>query len=35
MEMENLSQYETNVSLPDGTKILLRAIHPEDAEIMF
>ena len=35
MEMENLSQYETNVSLPDGTKILLRAIHPEDAEVCF
>ena len=31
-EMDNLSQYETNVSLEDGSKILLRAIHPEDAE---
>jgi len=32
METENLAQYETNVSLEDGSKILLRAIHPEDAE---
>ena len=32
MEMENLSQYETNASLDDGSKILLRAIYPEDAE---
>ena len=32
METENLAQYETNVSLEDGSKILFRAIHPEDAE---
>ena len=31
-ELDNLAQYETNVSLEDGSKILLRAIHPEDAE---
>ena len=31
-EMDNLSQYETNVTLEDGSQILLRALHPEDAE---
>jgi acetate---CoA ligase (ADP-forming) len=31
-EMDNLSLYETNVSLEDGSKILLRAIHPHDAQ---
>ena len=31
-EMDNLSQYETNVSLQDGSQILLRTIHPEDAD---
>ena len=31
-EMDNLLQYETSVSLEDGSRILLRAIHPEDAE---
>ena len=32
METENLAQYEINASLEDGSKILLRTIHPEDAE---
>ena len=32
METENLSQYETSVSLQDGSKILLRTVQPEDAE---
>ena len=31
-ELDNLSQYEINVSLEDGSQILLRALHPEDAE---
>jgi len=32
METENLAQYETNVSLADGSTVLLRSIHPDDAE---
>jgi acetyltransferase len=31
-DMDNLTQYETNVLLEDGSTILLRALHPEDAE---
>ena len=31
-ELDNLAQYETSVSLEDGSQILLRALHPEDAE---
>ena len=31
-EMDNLSQYEINVTLEDGSQIFLRALHPEDAE---
>ena len=32
METENLAQYETNVLLEDGSTVLLRSIHSDDAE---